>query len=188
MRYPKGKRYFTDIQEADQYRQRVKSESCPHCGRTGSLICHGYLRGYGPGSKEEQVVRGYRFFCSDRRKSRKGCGKTYSILLAGYLCGWMIPAAMLWVFIKGVCSGHSLKSSWERLGSGFSLQSAYRAWKALELGQPRVRSRLYSLVEAPACSSNQPLFQLVKHLESAFGPGLCPIASFQCHFQRGLLE
>jgi hypothetical protein len=188
MRYPKGKRYFADIAEANQYRREIKSESCPHCGRRGALVCHGYLRGYGPGSKEQRDIRGYRFYCSDRRKAGKGCGKTYSILLAEYLGGWMIPADTLWGFIKGVCSGLSVKSAWEKLSSGFSLQSAYRIWKELQARQPRVRSRLHSLATAPPCSSSEPLLQLAGHLEAAFISRACPIAAYQLHFQRCFLE
>jgi len=181
MRTPKGIFYLSSAADFEQYKKHLKFEPCPHCRAVGFLICHGYLRGYGQ-SGHEKIVRGRRFFCSNRGR-RRGCGRTYSVLFSGFLRRHVVPAATLWKFLRGVRRGLSRKASWEKVGLPFTVQTGYRLWKSLRRRQVWIRSRLSSSSPPPATDSTEPLFQLLDHLRYAFPSARCPIAAFQLHFQ-----
>ena len=54
---------------------------CPHCRQAGTLNNHGRLKNYA------DQVRGIRFWCCPRRKSRPGCGKSHCIWLKQIIPG-----------------------------------------------------------------------------------------------------
>ena len=186
MRTSKGDDYRSDLDELDQYRMKLKQKVCPHCRAVGFLIGHGFLRGYGENSREKEI-RGRRFFCSNRDR-RRGCGRTFSVLLADRLGGFMLPATTLWSFLQGVRSGLTRKATWERLKSSLSLESAYRIWNRFQQAQSHIRTRLAHHGDAsiPTETSN-PLFELIDHLMGAFPMTSCPIAAFQTQFQTPFL-
>ncbi len=186
MRTPKGTSYLSSAADFEQYRKRLRFAPCPHCGSVGFLICHGYLRGYGE-SGHEKVIRGRRFFCSNRGR-RAGCGRTFSVLFSGFLRRHTVPAATLWKFFRGVRRGLSRKASWERLGSPFTVETGYRLWKSLRKRQVWIRSRLSRDRPPPATDSAEPIFQLLDHLAAIFPHSPCPIAAFQLRFQRPFLR
>jgi hypothetical protein len=69
MTLARGRRYASDERALSELCSPLKLETCPHCGRIGALIGHGFLRGCAErGSQLE--VRGRRFFCSDRALRR----------------------------------------------------------------------------------------------------------------------
>lgn len=174
-----------DGAELERWRLGAKLEACPHCGRVGTLNAHGWLRGYSElGS--ERVVRGRRFFCSNRHR-RPGCGRTLSVLLCGVLGGFVIGAETLSRFAAAVLSGASRKAAWERLGDGLSVQSGYRLWRRLSQAQPHIRTALLGLCPPPACAEREPLAQLMAHLRRALPSAECVLSAFQLHLQKPLL-
>lgn len=185
MRHPKGNKYCSSEFELLQYQRGLKFVSCPHCGQVGFLICHGFLRGYADVG-QEIVVRGWRFFCSNRYR-RRGCGRTFSVLLADVLWGFVVRAATLWRFVQGVAGGLSRKAAWERAQTGFSLESGYRLWRRLQSAQSRIREMLCRERPPPQSSSDEPLFQLAAHLQCVFASDECPFAGFQTRFQTAVL-
>jgi hypothetical protein len=186
MRYtPKGTYYVNSKADLDQYRNEIKSVPCPHCGAVGYLICHGYVMGYGQ-TGAERMVRGGRFFCSNRYR-RKGCGRTFSVLLADFMHRRIVPASTLWDFLKGVRGGLSRHAAWYKVGSPFSIQTGYRLWGEVKRQQPRIRAMLSRLKPPPETSSSEPIFQMLEHLRSIFPDTHCPITAFHLRFQCSFL-
>ena len=164
----------------------LKQKPCPRCGRTGFLIRHGFLRGYAD-SGEAICERGQRFFCSNRYR-RGGCGKTFCILFAEILPRMALRASTFWKYIDGVRRGLSRKAAWEQLRIGPSLQTGYRLWRRLERSQTALRSLLAREGPPPAAETDQPIFQLLAHMETAFAQATCPISAFQARFQHPFLS
>jgi len=185
MRTPKGKKYCSSEAELFQYKLGLKFISCPHCGRVGFLNGHGFLRGYAEFG-QELVVRGRRFFCSNRYR-RQGCGRTFSVLLADVLFGFMVRARTLWRFFQMVSNGLSRRAAWIRAGGSFSEQSGYRLWRRLGKAQTPIRARLCRERSPPFSDTPDPLFQLLDHLRCVFPASSCPFSSFQSRFQTPLL-
>lgn len=100
----------------------------------------------------------------------------------------MVPATMLWGFLQGVRSGMSRKAAWEQVSGGFTLDTGYRLWTRLKLGQGAIRSRLSRLRRPPRVENSEPIFQMIEHLRSIFPDPKCPIAAFHVRFQRSLLD
>ena len=121
MRYPKGRKYCNTEADLHQYMLSLKLVPCPHCGKVGFLIGHGFLGGYSE-TGQEHVVRGWRFFCSNRHR-RRGCGRTFSVLLSDVLKGFMVRAHTLWNYLKKVTGGMSRRAAWEQTRESFSPQS-----------------------------------------------------------------
>lgn len=178
------RRFVRDEAELEGVRFGAKLEGCPHCGRHGTLNAHGWLRGYSDVGSD-RVVRGRRFYCSNRHR-RPGCGRTFSVLLAGVVSGFMVGAETLSRFVKAVLSGVSRKAAWERLGK-LSLQSAYRLWRRLSEAQPHIKTPLLGLCPPPDCDDREPLAQMMAHMKRALPTTDCPLSAFQWHLQTGLL-
>jgi len=185
MRYPEGKRYCNTEADLHQYMLSLKLVPCPHCGRTGFLIGHGFLRGYSE-TEQEHVVRGRRFFCSNRHR-RRGCGRTFSVLLSDVLKGFMVRANTLWNYLKKVAGGMSRRAAWEQTRKSFSRESGYRLWQRLNKAQTHIRTLLCRQRPPPASSSDEPLFQLMDHVNCVFPCASCPFSSFQGSFQSSLM-
>lgn len=174
-----------DVAELETLRLRAKLTACPHCGQIGTLNAHGFLRGYAVDGAS-RVVRGGRFYCSERFR-RPGCGRTFSLLLARFLGGFMVVTATLWSFVSGVLGGLCRKVAWEKAGSSFSRSTGYRLWRRLQLAQVNMRSCLSLVSPAPACADREPLAQLVLHIREVVPRNECEFAAFQYRFQRHLL-
>lgn len=185
MRTPRGRRYIRSAAALKQWRSELKLERCPHCGATGFLICHGYLRGYGE-TNDCDTIRGRRFFCSNRDR-RKGCGSTFSLLFANLPRNFSVSAATLWNFLKGIAKGLSRKAAWEGLHSPFSLETAYRLWRRIRHSQIPIRARLSRQTPPPRTKASEPLFEMTAHLQTVFPTASCPLSAFQEHFQQGFL-
>lgn len=185
MRTNKGRKYVSTEFELHQYRLFVHCEACPCCGRVGFLISHGFLWGYSEVG-HSRVVRGRRFFCSNRYR-RHGCGGTFSVFLSDVLVGFIVRAFTLFRFLFGIFSGLSVKAAWERVAPSFSLQSGYRLFRRFRNVQIRIRDLLCRLHPPPDCSSSDPLFQLFDHLRFVFNHSNNPFSEFQNYFQSSLL-
>jgi hypothetical protein len=166
----------------------IKLVACPHCRRSGALIGHGFLRGYAERSPG-QVLRGRRFFCSNRAL-RWGCGRTFSVALITVLSGFVVRTLTLFCFAQAVLGGLTRRAAWLREASGaFSLSSGYRLWRRLVGAQSALRSQLSREASAPLCAAREPLAELLAHFVAVFGndePDL--FAAFQAHTQRALFE
>jgi len=175
--------------DLDQYRKEIKSVRCPHCGKTGWLNCHGWLRGNSEvvGDGDGRRVRGARFFCCNRGR-RQGCGKTFSAMLPANMPGFSVSARILGKFIAGARKGLSRKAAWEGLRSPYSVQTAYDLWNRLRRCQSIVRTRLHRARPPPEAPSPDPLLQTIDHLEKAFPSGDGPVCEYQAFFQCSFLE
>ena len=181
-------RYVRSHDELDEALLGAKLAACPHCGAVGTLNGHGVLSGYDEGG-QGRIVRGRRFFCSNRHR-RPGCGRTFKVLLAGVLSGFVVTAATLRLFVLSVVAGASRKAAWERVASSgrsaLSLRSAYRLWRRLERARPHLATRLCSVQSPPASSAALPMAQLFAHLEAVLATAACVFAGFQHRFQTSL--
>lgn len=185
MRTPKGKKYVSTEPQLHQYARGLKLVPCPSCGKVGFVNGHGFLRGYSEAG-QGRVVRGRRFFCSNRHR-RGGCGRTFSVLLSQYIKGFMVGAQTLWSYLSVVLGGVDRKPAWESISGSFSTESGYRLWRKLRDAQPPIRTLLYRVRPPPESSSPEPLAQLFAHLRSVFPSEECPLSSFQDRFQTSLL-
>jgi hypothetical protein len=186
MRIPKDKKYCSSLDEADQYLDSVKFVPCVHCGKVGFLNRHGFLKGYML-KGNDKIVRGCRIYCSNRN-NRRGCGRTCSLLLSTLLLGFSISTGILWAFMKQVSSENSRKSSWEELNTGLPVENAYRLWQRLVKEQSRLRTYLYRKTGPPVCASNNPMAQLIAHLDCAFPSSKCGLSAFQNYFQAPIFS
>jgi len=167
----------------------IKLVACPHCRRCGALIGHGFLRGYAE-CGSERVVRGRRFFCSDRYLG-EGCGHTFSVTLITVLAGFVVRTLTLLCFAQAVLAGLTRRAAWLGAARGaFSLSSAYRLWRRLQAAQSELRARLSRESPAPACAAREPLAQLFGHFAAVprGSDDADVLAAFQAHTQRGLFD
>ena len=177
--------FVASAAEYDKHKSGLKLTPCPHCRAVGFLIRHGYLKGHGEGVNDE-VRRGWRIFCSDRNL-RKGCGRTYSVLLAKFIFRRMVSADKLWHLLQGIRQGMSVKAAWERISSPVKLETGYRLRQAFARSQTFIRSMLLRVGAAPKLNAAEPEWQLIDHLQTAFPKSACPVADFQVRFQAAFL-
>ncbi len=162
---------------------------CPHCNKSGTLIGHGYLRGYAERGSE-LVVRGRRVFCSNRGR-RPGCGRTFSVKLQTVLSGFVVSTLTLFSFATAVLSGLTRRAAWLFAAcGGLSLSSGYRLWRRLSAAQSALRVRLCREVPAPASTAREPLAQLLQHLTVALrASGDTDLfAAYQSRLEQGLFD
>jgi len=176
--------YVTSAVEYDEHKHRLKHSACPHCRAVGSLIRHGYLRGYGA-SIVGKIQHGWRVFCSNRGR-QAGCGRTYAIVLAHHLYRRLVDAQRLWKFLEGILGGASIKQAWESVASPFCMETGYKLWAAFIRNQSAVRIKLHAVVR-PVATALNPLRQTIEHLKSGFPQDACPVAAFQTAFQDAFL-
>jgi hypothetical protein len=172
----------------DQVLLGIKLLMCPHCRKTGTLIGHGFLRGYAEHGSQ-LLVRGRRFFCSDRGR-RAGCGRTFSVKIQTVLSGFVVCTLTLWCFLQGVIAGLTRRAAWLREAAcALSLSSGYRLWRRLCAAQSALRARLCREAPAPPSSAREPLAQLCVHLRRVIGGQETELFSaYQARMQRGLFD
>lgn len=178
--------YVTSVAEFDKHKSELKLVPCPHCRAVGFLNRHGYLKGHGDDVNDE-IRRGWRIFCCDKNR-RKGCGRTYSVLLAKFLFRRMVAAPWLWQLLQCLRRGMSLKSAWEKIASPFHLDTGYRLKRAFTRSQTFIRTTLLRVGQPPKPTGVTPEQQVISHLRSAFHGSACPVAAFQARFQEGFLR
>ena len=178
--------YVSNTAEYDKHKERLKLVPCPHCRAVGFLNRHGYLKGHGDDVNDE-IQRGWRIFCSDRNR-RKGCGRTYSVLLAKILFRRMVTAPWLWQLLLFIREGMSLKAAWEKVASPFCLDTGYRLRHAFTRSQTFIRSLLLRDGAPPNHNAASPEQQVIEHLRSVFQASACPVADFQVRFQAAFLR
>jgi hypothetical protein len=179
-------RFAADEAALEEALRTAKLRSCPGCGLTGTLVGHGYLYGYAE-REGGRVVRGRRFLCSNRFR-RPGCGRTFSVLLAYVLLGFVVRTPTLWSFLRAVVAGASRRAAWLAAAAGaLSISTGYRLWKRLGRAQVGIRTWLCRGYPPPASSVSLPMAQMVTHFEHVFPAHACPMTAFQSRWQRALL-
>jgi hypothetical protein len=162
------------------YRQ-LKQTPCPHCNRRGQLIRHGFLTGYDIHSLNKTMIRGYRFYCSNRNR-RAGCGRTFSLLLSRLIKQFTITTAMLWQICSFLLKDETVSGMNAKLPARLSVTSVYRLIKTLSLSQSKIRTRLYRHGKTARQQEQSPLHQTLNHLKQNFGR-VNPIRKYQEAFQ-----
>jgi hypothetical protein len=163
--------------------ERLKQTPCPHCKVVGTLIRHGFLRGYDDSSPRRTTLRARRIFCSNRN-ARPGCGRTFSVWIADKIRRLGLTSGALWQFLKRAATAgivaatraadcHLCDRTWQRI------------WKRFNLAQSKIRTALSGLCappepppRLPAEPAHRPAAQVLAHLQAAF-PDANPIAAFQ---------
>ena len=163
--------------------ERLKLLPCAHCGAYDTLIGHGFLRGYAEHGSD-RIVRGRRFFCSNRGR-RRGCGRTLSVALAEMLSRFLVTATALWQLLCGLSRGLAVEPAARATGWPLSARSAYRLAARMRRAAPSWRAWLSARSAPPACDSPAPLAQLCAHFRAVLGEP--PLARLQFATDRPLL-
>lgn len=196
--------------DAKAFLQKLKLTVCPHCHCVGNLNRHGTLKGYQQGIHTHKTDRASRVFCSNRNRNT-GCGRTFSVWVAGQVKRLSINATELWQFLDLVDKGGNKRLAFARLNCDLSPSAPYRIWKRFREAQPAIRTALSTMLEAPQGDQHQPnrsqpnsrhaTSGTLAHLREAFKASLAnpkdsltnpsghdnPIAAFQITFQTFLL-
>ena len=167
---------------------KLKTRPCPHCKQVGSLIRHGFSRGYDQKHPRQKTVRARRVFCNNRLRAT-GCGRTFSVWTADKIKRLFLTADNLWAFLKqAVLTGNQLQA-FRDLHSGLSDSAPYRIWKRFHQAQSAIRTALRPLCRPPEIASEEPAALTLAHLEAAFGRHpLGPLAAFQVTLQTFLCD
>ena len=161
--------------------ERLKQTACPHCRVVGTLIRHGYLRGYDECNSQRKTVRARRIYCSNRNR-RRGCGRTFSVWYADKIRRLSLTTRALWRFLKDAVAGSIAAAIRVVADCRRSDRTWQRIWKRFDLGQSKIRTALSARrppPELPAEPSHRPAAQVLAHLQAAFPDANCPIATFQ---------
>jgi hypothetical protein len=178
-------KFVSSTEQLDECLRAAKLHRCPYCKRSGTLIGHGFLRGYAEHGSE-RVIRGRRLFCSNRFLQH-GCGRTVAILLDSVLHAFTVRTTTLFQWAAAVIAGGSIRAAWQVAAGAFSLASSYRLWHRLLESQSCWRTSLLTRCAPPAWPSSEPLAQLLGHFMAAFASCACPFSAFQLQFQSPLL-
>lgn len=179
--------FVSSVKRLDECLRFAKLQRCPHCKQSGTLIGHGFLRGYAEHGSE-LALRGRRLLCSNRLL-RSGCGRTVVILLDWILPRFSVRAPRLFEFAKAVIGGASRRAAWLATATGgMALATGYRLWQQLQASQSYLRTLLSALSSPPkSLDALEPWAQLLEHFAAEFGEFSCPFSAMQSRLQRPLL-
>jgi hypothetical protein len=176
-----GERWFYRSEaEWSAIAERLKQTRCPHCKGVGTLIRHGFLRGYDEGNSQQKTVRARRVFCSNRH-ARPGCGRTFSVWRADKIRRLSLTTRALWRFLKDAVAGSIAAAIRNVTDCRRSDRTWQRLWKRFDLGQSKIRTALSACRPPPepaAKSSRRPATQVLAHLQAVFPDADC-LATFQ---------
>jgi hypothetical protein len=167
-------------EEWDGLAEQLKLTACPHCKVVGTLIRHGFLRGFDDGSPRQKTVRARRVFCSNRN-GRPGCGRTFSVWCADKIRRLSLTSGCLWRFLKHAAAGsiaHAIRTADCHLGD----RTWQRVWRRFNLGQSKIRTALLGIcrpARLPTEPPHRPAAEVIAHLKAAFPDADCPVAAFQ---------
>ena len=171
-------RFASSQTELSVLKEGVKGLFCVHCNASGTLNSHGYL------TDQSGAIRGLRLWCCPRRASHPGCGKTFSIWLAGVLPGFSVPSVVVACFLLAWTQlGGNVLAAWEQAKTGFSTDSAYRWIRRFKYNQGEVRTQLCRARAPPPPREGGILADLFEHLSLVLGSEDF-IKTFQLRFQR----
>jgi hypothetical protein len=169
--------------EVDNLQARLKITPCPHCKEVGSLIKHGFLRGYDQEHQRNKTVRAARVYCSNRNRAT-GCGRTFSVWMADRIKQLFLCADSLWQYLSDAINSGNKLDAFRKLHSGLSDSAPYRIWRRFLNAQAAIRTALIGLCEPPQIVSDCPVQLTLAHLQKAFQEHpLSPIAAFGATLQ-----
>lgn len=175
-------RYYSSEKSFASIRAGLKLMHCPHCKRQGTLVLNGYLCGY---DDTKLVRRGRRIFCNNRKKSR-GCGKTFSFLLADWLKGFTVFAKWFATYLEKIKEGYNPHRAAKATGFTMHISSVYRMHKRFINNQSRIRTFLCRVKSPPPLiDTENPAIATIIHLISVFPHH--PVTRFQLFFQQPFL-
>jgi len=160
---------------------------CPACGRSAVLIRNGLHYGNAPDqSGDTRIIRGQRIRCSNRG-NRCGCGCSFSIFESERIPGRSIDTSwlqslLLYLLQQAGC----MHAAWLKTSRQFSLRTAYRIWRRIDLEQTTLRHRLCQCTGPPNSTQLDPRLELIEHLRAAF-IGNDFVCAYQKHFQTSIL-
>ena len=168
--------FYRSTEEWIAIAERLKQTPCPHCKVVGTLIRHGFL--YGFDESNRKTLRARRIFCSNRH-ARRGCGRTFSVWLAGKIRRLSLTTGGLWRFLqRAVADG--ILAAIRASDCHLSERTLLRIWKRFVHGQSQIRTTLAGRCPPPELpGSHRPAAHVLAHLHTAFPDALCPIAAFQ---------
>jgi hypothetical protein len=176
--------FYRSVEEWITLAERLKQTACPHCKVVGTLIRHGFLRGFDDSNPQRQTVRARRVFCSNRQ-ARRGCGRTVSVWLADKIRRLSVTTGSLWRFLQRAVAG-SVRAAIRTADGHLSDRTWRRIWKRFDLGQSNIRTALSGRCPPPELPANlptepaqRPATHVLAHLQTAFPNAHCPIAAFQ---------
>lgn len=172
--------FYRSAEEWIAIAERLKLTPCPHCKVVGTLIRHGYLRGYDESKPQRKTVRARRIFCSNRQ-ARRGCGRTLSVWFADKIRRLSLTTAALWRFLHRDAAG-CICAAIRTVDCHLSDRTRQRIWKRFDLGQSKIRTALSGRCpppELPPEPGQRPAAHVLAHLQAAFPDALCSIAAFQ---------
>ena len=181
-----GERWFyRSDQEWISIAEQLKNTPCPHCHARGTLNRHGVLYGFdntNDSNSQQRTLRARRILCSKRRKSRPGCGRTFSIWLAHKIRRFSLTTRTLLTFLQHAAAG-SISRAAQAVNYPRSERTFQRIWKRFNHAQSRIRTALLGRgppPESPAASARRPAAaQVLAHLQASFPNTDCPITAFQ---------
>ena len=180
------KRFYETEAEFEEFYVKLKLTMCPYCKVRGCLILHGYLYGYCEDGMST-IKRGHRIYCSNRNR-KKGCGRTFSILLTVFIKNFIISANTLWRFLEKISEEKTVVRAWRESGSPIGQSSIYRLFRRFSDQQVRIRSYLTRIKDPPGLKHiTSAVVQTILHLNSVFKQSSCPVAQFQHYFQASFL-
>jgi hypothetical protein len=173
--------FYRSAEEWSALAERLKLTACPHCKVVGTLIRHGFLRGFDDSSPQRKTVRARRIFCTNR-KARRGCGRTFSVWIADKIRRLGLTTATLWRFLQRVVAAGTVAAI-RAADCQLSDRTLQRIWKRFDQGQSKIRTALWGRCpppELPPEPARRPAAaQVLAHLQAAFPNADCPIAAFQ---------
>lgn len=172
-------RYVENLDDFKSFSLKLPQEPCPHCRQQGYLIRNGTLKGYGKDAIE-RIIRGWRIYCSNRNR-RKGCGRTFPVMLSDFLPRRQVTATILNLFLSNLLRGLSVALAWPPCSHG--VECAYKLRRLLTRNPFQLRTLLFSKARAPDHPDPSPLMQTLAHLFSCFKS----VAAFHLHFQTPLI-
>ena len=163
---------------------RLKQTPCPHCKVVGTLIRHGFLRGFDETDPRQKTLRARRVFCSNRN-ARSGCGRTFSVWCADKIRRLSLTTRCLWRFLRCAATG-SILAAIRAADRHLSDRTWQRIWRRFDLGQSKIRTALSGRCRPPELPArlpteppHRPAAQVLAHLQAVFPNADCPIATFQ---------
>jgi hypothetical protein len=176
--------FCRNAEDWDAIAERLKQTACPHCKVIGTLIQHGFLRGFDQSSPQQKTVRARRIFCSNRN-ARRGCGRTFSVWCADKLRRLSVTADALWLFLQYAVAT-SILAAIQIVDCRRSDRTWQRIWKRFHQGQSKIRTALCGRCpppetppRLPSNATRLPAAHVLAHLQAAFPDAQCPIAAFQ---------
>ncbi len=164
------------------FRLAVLSQPCPHCQCSGNLKAHGFVKTKAQRnlSSRNSDIRALRFCCSDRR-SKNGCGRTFSIHFEHCIPGSTLQAQT----VSSLIESFSSESRPQDNNNSCSRSTRYRWRKRFRLYQWQLRS-LSALLRPPEKDPQNSSAEemTLKELKLALPNASCLTSAFQTAVQR----